>query len=63
MKSTLPLLAAFSIAVHAQTVLVKPYVQPGNGAALTGTDVAVGDLASDNPEQKAIAFQISRRRA
>lgn len=25
----------------AQTVLVKPYVQPGNGSALTGTDVKV----------------------
>ena len=34
-------LAALSLASHAQTVLVKPYVQPGNGASLSGTDVKV----------------------
>lgn len=30
-----------SAALHAQTVLVKPYVQPGNGSTLVGTDVKV----------------------
>ena len=34
-------LAALTIVSHAQTVLVKPYVQPGNGASLDGTDVKV----------------------
>jgi predicted phosphodiesterase len=39
MKAILPFLAALGTAAHAQTVLVKPYVQPGNGASLTGADV------------------------
>ncbi len=34
-------LAALTVVAHSQTVLVKPYVQPGDGAALTGTDVKV----------------------
>jgi hypothetical protein len=34
-------LVAFAITAHAQTVLVKPYVQPGNGATLDGKDVKV----------------------
>ena len=41
MKATLSLLAVLSIAAHAQTVLVKPYIQPGNGATLDGTDTKV----------------------
>ena len=43
MKSPLLVCAALllpSLAV-AQTVLVKPYVQPGNGSTLTGADVKV----------------------
>ena len=38
------LLAAFAITAvtaHAQSILVKPYVQPGNGASLDGADVKV----------------------
>ena len=41
MKSTLPLLAALGVTAHAQTILVKPYVQPGDGASLNAADVKV----------------------
>ncbi len=34
-------LSALVITAHAQTVVVKPYVQPGDGASLTGADSKV----------------------
>ena len=42
-RSPFAVLAVFTLAAVAngQTVLVKPYVQPGNGATLSGTDVKV----------------------
>ena len=40
-RLALIVLACAAAAAHAQTVLVKPYVQPGNGATLTGSDTKV----------------------
>ncbi len=41
------LAASIATAAHAQTVLVKPYVQPGDGPALTGKDVKVLTWVTD----------------
>ncbi len=40
-KKTALLSLATAVVLHAQTVLVKPYVQPGDGASLLGHDVKV----------------------
>lgn len=39
--ATLLLLLAFPAALPAQTILVQPYLQPGNGSTLTSNDVKV----------------------
>ncbi len=53
-------LATLTIAAHAQTVLVKPYVQPGNGASLTGTDVKVLTWLTDQkPGEFTVEFGIT----
>ena len=38
---------AFVALAHGQTVLVKPYVQPGDGASLSGADVKVIEWLTD----------------
>ena len=59
MKPTL-LLAVLTIAAHAQTVLVKPYVQPGDGASLTGTDVKILIWLTDaKPGEFSVEFGIA----
>ena len=60
MKATLALLAALGVAAHAQTVLVKPYVQPGNGASLDGSDVKVLTWLTDQkPGDFTVEFGIA----
>jgi hypothetical protein len=51
MKVALPLLVALGVAEHAQTVLVKPYVQPGNGATLYKIEFAksAAKMLAENP--------------
>ena len=59
MKSAL-LLVALGVAAHAQTILVKPYVQPGDGAALTGTDVKVLTWLTDQkPGEFTVEFGVA----
>lgn len=47
MKSILCLSFTFAATLHAQTVVVKPYVQPGDGATLAGSDVKVLTWVTD----------------
>jgi len=53
-------LAALAIAAHAQTVLVKPYIQPGDGASLDGADVKVLTWLTDQkPGEFTVEFSTS----
>lgn len=57
----LPLFAAAALllpaALSAQTMLVQPYVQPGNGSVLTGTDVKViAWLTDQTPGEFTVEF-------
>ena len=52
-------LVAYATGAIAQTVLVKPYVQPGNGAALGGTDVKVLTWLTDQkPGEFTVEFSV-----
>jgi predicted phosphodiesterase len=52
-------LTALAAAAAAQTVLVKPYVQPGNGATLDGTDVKVLTWLTDQkPGEFTVEFTV-----
>ena len=60
MKKSLLLLAAWSIAASAQTVLVKPYVQPGNGATLEGSDVkTLTWITDEKPAEFTVEYGIA----
>lgn len=60
MKATFSLLAALAFTAHAQTVLVKPYVQPGDGASLAGTDVKVLTWLTDTkPGEFTVEFGVA----
>ncbi len=51
---------AFAVAAHAQTVLVKPYVQPGNGTTLDGKDVKVLTWFTDQkPGEFTVEFAVA----
>ena len=53
-------LAALTVVAHSQNVLVKPYVQPGDGAVLTGTDVKVLTWITDQtPGEFTVEFGVS----
>jgi hypothetical protein len=50
---------AFVALAHGQTVLVKPYVQPGDGASLSGTDVKVLEwLTEQKPGEFTVEYGI-----
>src|SRR5882757_5802386 len=58
-KACLLSVTAFACAAGAQTVLVKPYVQPGNGATLDGTDVKVLTWLTDQkPGEFTVEFGV-----
>ncbi len=62
MKLTLPGCLALLLPslVGAQTVLVKPYVQPGNGSTLTGTDVKViAWLTDQKPGEFTVEYAVA----
>ncbi len=47
----------FALTAPAQTLLVRPYVQPGNGTSLTGTDVKVVAWMTDQkPAEFAVEY-------
>ena len=59
MKSILFLSIVSCLSLHAQTVLVKPYVQPGDGATLTGSDVKVITWLTDpTPGKFTVEFSV-----
>lgn len=59
MKSVFVLSIAFATALHAQTVLVKPYVQPGDGAKLDAPDVKVLTWLTDaKPGQFTVEYAV-----
>jgi predicted phosphodiesterase len=61
MKSLLPAAVALLLPpfLCAQTVLVKPYVQPGNGSTLEGTDVKVIEWVTDQtPGEFTVEFAV-----
>ena len=55
-------ITVLACAATAQTVLVKPYVQPGNGATLDGTDVKVLTWLTDQkPGEFTVEFGVPGR--
>ncbi len=56
--------AAIASLLHAQTVLVAPYVQPGNGATLSGTDVkSLVWLTDQTPGEFTVEYGLSGKPA
>jgi acid phosphatase type 7 len=58
MRLSLALLLAVAAPLGAQTVLVKPYLQPGDGATLAGTDMKViAWLTDQTPGEFTVEYQ------
>jgi predicted phosphodiesterase len=57
-------LLVFAATLRAQTILVQPYVQPGNGANLVGSDVKViAWLTDQTPGDFEVEFTVENSRA